>query len=92
MDLASSLRREFIGSIAGKITDSATHKGLHGVMLTLSGYQSRTSTDAGGNYIINDLAAASDLTLVATMENYKEVSVAGVTISGGDMLTKNFTR
>ncbi len=57
--------------VTGKVTDSQTGEAIQGVTVSVSGTNTATQTDAGGNFSIE---AAGDATLLFTSVNYEMVA------------------
>lgn len=58
-------------SISGGVTDSNT-RGLPGVVMTLSGAQTRTvTTDGGGNYFFGNLTAGANYVVTPSRDHYR---------------------
>lgn len=76
------------GSVQGKVTDTHTGNPLEAVNIGLEGTPYGTSTDASGQFIINDVPAGS-YKLVLSFIGYDKISKQ-VKLTGGEALEVNF--
>jgi hypothetical protein len=76
------------GSVSGKATDAVTGAALTGVTVSYSG--GSTTTDAAGNYTLNNLPAEVATSLMASLSAYNS-SIVSLTPGAGASLSQNFS-
>jgi len=77
------------GTIKGKITDKADGEGVFGASVTIAGTNIGTSTDANGNFTINNVPAKQEKISVSIV-GYAPTSQV-VSVTTGQTSTANFT-
>ena len=78
------------GTILGKVTDNKTGEGLPSVNVLVKGTSMGASSDVDGNYKISGVPAGTYV-LVAKLVGHEAVEIAGVTVSAGGTVTKDFS-
>lgn len=77
------------GSITGRAIDPLSGEGISGVKVTVSPENASTTTDSGGNYLIQNLAP-STYSVVASKTGYQTFQHASITVATNDTAILNF--
>ena len=78
-----------LGTIAGSVTDSATHAPITGANVTCTCSLSPTTTGAGGGYTFQNITPSTGYSLDFTASDYASQETDNVAVSAGQTTTVN---